>query len=288
MRIFVAGGTGVVGRRMLPDLVQAGHAVTVMTRDPERARSLVADGVDIAQGDVLDASIVRLALATSSPVVVFHQLTDLTKRDRRANARLRINGTRNLVEACLQVGTERVVAQSIAWAYEPGEAPAPESTSLDVASPSEDRRDTVQAIATLEEQVARVAHGVVLRYGMLYGPDTWYWNDGMMATLARAGRLPASPDVVSFVHVDDAARAAVDALEWPAGPVNVVDDEPVAGTSWVPAFAEVVEAPEPVQTLDRQPWARGATNVHARDLGWSPRWESLRVGTPGSRRGQYS
>lgn len=278
MRIFVAGGTGVVGRRILPALVKAGHAVTVMTRDPARARSLVAEGVVLAQGDVLDASQVGAALAASHPDAVIHQLTDLTNGDRRANAHLRIEGTRNLVEASLDVGVETLVAQSIAWAYEPGVGPAAEPTPLDVASPSDERRGTVQAIATLEEQVALVPHGVVLRYGMLYGPDTWYSPDGMMANLARAGRLSASSGVVSFVHVDDAARAAVDALAWPAGPVNIVDDEPAAGTSWVPDFARALGAREPAVSKDHEPWARGATNVHARDLGWQPRWASWRTG----------
>ena len=209
---------------------------------------------------------------------MIHQLTDLANGDRRANAHLRIEGTRNLVEASLDVGVETLVAQSIAWAYEPGDGPSAEPTPLDVASPSEDRRGTVQAIATLEKQVALVPHGVVLRYGMLYGPDTCYRPDGMMADLARAGRLSATPDVVSFVRVDDAARAAVAALAWPAGPVNVVNDEPAAGTSWVPHFARAVGAPGPAVSQDHEPWARGATNVHARDLGWQPRWASWHAG----------
>jgi nucleoside-diphosphate-sugar epimerase len=278
MRILVAGGTGVLGRRMLPDLARSGHSLAVMTRDPGRARDLVPNGVDIVPGDVLDAAAVDAAMSANAPDVVIHQLTDLSRGDRQANARLRITGTRNLVEACLRLGVERLVAQSIAWAYEPGDGPAAESTPFDLASPSQDRRDTVQAVATLEEQVARVPQGVILRCGMLYGPDTWYSPQGMMADLARDGRLPASPDIVSFVHVDDAARAAVDALDWPAGPVNVVDDEPAAGSSWVPAFARAVGAPEPAHTRDREPWARGATNDRAGDLGWRPRYESWRVG----------
>lgn len=115
---------------------------------------------------------------------------------------------------------------------------------------------------------------------MLYGPDTWYTGGALMAQLAAAGQLPANADVTSFVHVDDAADAAVAALSWPTGAVNVCDDEPAAGYEWVPAFCRSVGAPDPARTdAERQGWARGADNGHARDdLGWTPRWPSWRTG----------
>ena len=124
---------------------------------------------------------------------------------------------------------------------------------------------------------------VVLRYGILYGPDTWYEPRGGKAADARAGRLLAGDDVTSFVHVDDAAAAAVQALAWPSGPVNICDDEPAAGRAWVPAFCQAVGAPMPAATGPgaREPWARGADNRHARThLGWSPRFPSWRQGFP--------
>jgi nucleoside-diphosphate-sugar epimerase len=104
-----------------------------------------------------------------------------------------------------------------------------------------------------------------------------------MAGLAERGQLPATADVTSFVHVDDAADAAVAALDWPTGPTNICDDEPAAGYDWVPAFCRAVDAPPPsTSDAERAGWARGADNAHARDgLKWTPRWPSWRTGFGG-------
>jgi nucleoside-diphosphate-sugar epimerase len=126
-------------------------------------------------------------------------------------------------------------------------------------------------VATLEDAVRALPEWVILRYGLLLGPGTWSAVDGARAEDARAGRQPASGDVASFVHVDDAAAATVHALGWPSGAVNVCDDEPVAGHVWVPAFCAAVGAPAPPVTHARAPWARGADNRRARALGWAPR-----------------
>jgi nucleoside-diphosphate-sugar epimerase len=138
----------------------------------------------------------------------------------------------------------------------------------------------MQAVAELERQAARSPHWVVLRYGTLYGPDTWYSPGGAFAEQARKGALAATADVTSFVHVDDAAAAAIEALRWPAGAVNVCDDQPAAGHAWVPAFCAAVGAPAPPDG-DAPPAAaaRGADNTLARHtLGWTPRWTSWREG----------
>jgi nucleoside-diphosphate-sugar epimerase len=128
--------------------------------------------------------------------------------------------------------------------------------------------------------VTEMPEWVVLRYGLLYGPDTWYAPDGLRADEARAGRLAADADVSSFVHADDAANAAVEALEWPSGIVNVCDDEPASGREWVPVFCAAVGAPPPEEGDGaRAPWARGASNARARgDLGWTPQHPSWRQG----------
>ncbi|WP_328443626.1 NAD-dependent epimerase/dehydratase family protein [Amycolatopsis sp. NBC_00438] len=265
-RIFLAGASGAVGRRVVPALVAQGHEVVGLTRHaPARVEALGATAV---AGDVYDAAGLAEAVRDARPDVVLHQLTDLGAGDRVANAKVRTVGTRNLVAAALAAGVPRMVAQSISWAYEPGPGPATEDTPLDLGA-APDRRGTVDGVASLEAAVAELPEWVVLRYGTLYGPGTWYEPGALMAQLAQAGNLPATGDVSSFVHVDDAAAAAVAALEWPSGAVNVGDDEPAAGHDWVPVFCAAVGAPEPRRVDgERAGWARGADNGRARKLGW--------------------
>jgi nucleoside-diphosphate-sugar epimerase len=210
-----------------------------------------------------------------------HQLTDLRDQNFGANSELRKTGTRHLVDAALAAGVRRVVAQSIAWAYQAGDVPAAESTPLDLAA-SGSRLATVQGVAALEAAVRAAPEWVLLRYGLLYGPGTWYARDGLMAERARRGELAADGDVSSFVHVDDAVGAGVAALEWPPGTVNVCDDLPAAGSEWVPAFGRAVGAPVtpvPAKEAERHRWARGASNAYARkDLSWTPAYPSWREG----------
>jgi len=279
MRIFVAGATGVIGRTLVPMLVGRGHAVSAMTRRKagvERLRSL---GVAAYLADALDPASVAAAVHAARPDVVMHQLTDLGGGDPGANAALRTEGTRNLVAAARAAGVRRIVAQSIAWAYEPGPDPADERVALDTGA-GEPRRTTVLGVAALEEAARELPQWVVLRYGLLYGPGTWYAPDGLRADDARAGRIAADGDVASFVHVHDAAAAALAALKWPSGAVNVCDDDPAPAREWAPVFCAAVGAPPPPPgDAPRSPWARGASNLHARrDLGWAPRHPSWRAG----------
>ncbi|MCP9982379.1 NAD-dependent epimerase/dehydratase family protein [Actinomadura madurae] len=220
MKILLAGATGVVGRRLIPLLVQAGHEVAGTTRRSERAGMLRELGASPVVLDVLNTGDVRAAVAAIDPDAVIHQLTDLADEDFEANSHLRIAGTRNLVDAAKAAGVETMVAQSIAWLYVPGDAPAVETDPLDANLPP------YEGIAALESAVSEMPHGVVLRYGALYGPGTWYAPDGAIAERVRAGSLRLAPSWTSFVHADDAASAALAALDWPAGAVNIVDDEP--------------------------------------------------------------
>ncbi|MCO1656280.1 NAD-dependent epimerase/dehydratase family protein [Pseudonocardia humida] len=279
MRILLAGATGVVGRRLVPLLVAGGHDVTALTRRPERAAGLRAAGARPAVVDVRDAAALAEAVRAAAPDVVVHQLTDLAAGDLAANAALRVAGTRVLVDAALAAGARRIVAQSIAWAYAGGDGPADEDTPLDLDAP-EPRRTTVRGVAALEDAVREAPEWVLLRYGMFYGPGTWFAPDGQRAADARAGRLTAGRDVTSFLHVDDAAAAAAAALGWRSGAVNVCDDEPAAGRDWVPAFCAAVGAPPPPSSeAARRAWARGADNRRARERhGWAPRHRSWRAG----------
>jgi nucleoside-diphosphate-sugar epimerase len=278
-RVLLAGSTGVVGRRLVPLLVEAGHHVIALTRRPDRVPALQAAGAHPAVVDVRDAGALAATVRDTAPEVVVQQLTDLGAADLAANAELRVTGTRHLVDAALAAGVRRIVAQSIAWAYAGGDDPAGEETALDLDA-LEPRATTVRGVAALEATVREAPEWVVLRYGMFYGPGTWFAPDGLRADDARAGRMVADGDVTSFLHVDDAAAAAVAALGWPSGAVNVCDDEPAAARDWVPAFCASVGAPPPpVSDAPRRPWARGADNRRARDqLGWAPRHASWRHG----------
>jgi nucleoside-diphosphate-sugar epimerase len=120
--------------------------------------------------------------------------------------------------------------------------------------------------------------GVVLRYGALYGPGTWHDLDGAVAEALRRGEHVATPAWASFLHVDDAASAAVAALDWPAGPVNVVDDEPATAMDWMPVLAEAVGAPSPPAEPAAEATGRPISNAAARALGWEPAFPTWRSG----------
>jgi nucleoside-diphosphate-sugar epimerase len=278
VNLFVAGGTGILGRRIVPQLLAQGHTVTVLTRDPSRARQLAELGAIIVRGDAFEAAHIGTLLVEAHPDIVIHQLTDLAAGSSADNARLRIDGTRNLVDGAMTAGARRIVVQSIAWCYEPGTGPATESTPLDVGSDDPARRATVNAVCAMEAAAAEMPEWVVLRNGTLYGPDTWYAADGRIADAAHHSQLAADLSVTSFVHVDDAAAAAVQALRWPTGTINIVDDEPACGHDWVPAFCSAVAAPPPSLTYERHNWARGANNETARQLGWTPEHPNWRDG----------
>jgi nucleoside-diphosphate-sugar epimerase len=280
MRVFVAGATGVLGTRLVPLLIEGGHEVTGTTRRPEATASLRALGADAVVVDAYDRDELKMKLRQARPDVVVHLLTDLRTGDSASNAALRGDGTRNLVDAAQAAGVSRMVAQSIAWVYSGGDQPASERVPLDLDA-AEPRRTTIHAIAALERSVSEMAEWVVLRYGLLYGSGTWYAPNGLRAGDARAGRLVADNDVSSFVQVDDAASAALEALEWPSSTVaNLCDDEPARARDWAPVFCDAVGAPPPpVVDTPRSYWARGADNRYARlELGWTPRHPSWRTG----------
>lgn len=269
MRILLAGAAGAIGRRLVPLLVAGGHEVVGTTRRPERVHAIAGLGARGALLDAYDRENVERVMEAVEPDAVIHQLTDLAALDFAGNARVRIEGTRNLVDAALACGVERMVAQSIAWVVAPGTTPATEDEPL--------AEDATPGVRELEAAVAEVPVGVVLRYGMLYGPGTWFARDGAHADSARKGGLGATAEVTGFVHVDDAAAAAVDALAWSAGVVNVVDDEPARAEEWMPAFAAAVGAPPPAIPAFESP-GRPISNARARSLGWVPRHASWREG----------
>ncbi len=277
-KVLVFGATGAIGRRLVPLLVDYGHAVVGVTREPSRVPLLGELGAQAVVVDVFDRDRVFAVVRGERPDALIHQLTDLSARDLVANARLRIEGTRNLVDAARSQGVRRIVAQSLAFAYAPGEGPAREDVPFDLDAP-QPRRGTVAGVASLEQAAVELDAAVILRYGTLYGPGTWYASGGAIAAQVRRGELEATDGVTSFVHVEDAARAALLALAWPPGPVNIVDDEPAPGRVWLPVYADQLGAPPPRFRPGVARGERGASNVKARrQLGWQPLFPSWREG----------
>ena len=299
MRVFVAGATGVIGRRVIELLLEREECtVTGLTRHEDRAQPLQEAGAGIAVADAFDGEMMRGVFATSQPHVIVNQLTELPSRidPERAtqqfadNDRIRVEGTRNLIAAARTWGSERIVAQSLAFAYAAeGDWVKDETAPLALDAPPP-WGATVAAVADMERQVmeARGMDGVVLRYGTLYGPGTWYDPDGgQVAEAVRAGNVPLVGDGrgrASFTHVEDAARAAVAAIDGPPGVYNIVDDDPVEMREWLPLYAKAVGGPEPDRisvedALERQSWIevhrmteqRAASNAKAKaGLGWEP------------------
>jgi nucleoside-diphosphate-sugar epimerase len=223
MQIFLAGASGAIGRRLVPLLRDAGHSVAGTTRRVERAQELRRLGAAPVIVDVFDRSALIDAVASAHPEVVIHQLTDLPSppgtpaydAGLERNARLRIEGTANLVAAAKAAGVKRLVAQSIAFVYAAGEGASLESDALDLAATGM-RRRTVDGVAALERETLSMPEGIVLRYGFLYGPGTWFENDKRAA--------PA-------LHVDAAAHAALLALtRGEPGIYNIAEDDGAVST----------------------------------------------------------
>lgn len=277
MKIFVAGASGVIGRLLLPLLVENGMEVTGTTRSPAKLASIAAAGAQPVVVDALDRNSLFAALAEAQPDVVVHLMTDLSDRNFAANSRLRIDGTRNLVDVAKTLGIKRMIAESISWVYAAGTAPADESEALDTGA-DDPRSRTVMAVQALEQAASELPIHVILRFGLLYGPGTWYAPDGFTTGQVKRGELLAADGVSSFVHVADAARAAYEALNWPTGVYNIVDDEPAAGKEWLPLYANLVGAPEPPIAGAKAGWERGALNTKARAQGWQPRYPTWREG----------
>ncbi|NBD23661.1 NAD-dependent epimerase/dehydratase family protein [Paenibacillus glycinis] len=277
MKIIVAGASGVIGRSLIPRLVHAGHEVTGLLRSPNYAAELASRGAAAAVADAYDRDALFEAMSVLRPDAVIHQWTALGALNFADNARIRKEGTRNLVDASLAAGVRRMIVQSISWAYAPGVGPAEETEPLDVEAP-EPRAATVAGVAAMERAAAEMPEHVVLRYGLLYGAGTWYAADGLMAERARRRMLKATDGVSSFVHVDDAAQAAQLALDWPSGAYNIVDREPAAGTEWLPVFAQSVGAPAPIAEAGSARGERGARNAKALGQGWEPKHRSWREG----------
>ncbi len=303
MRVFVAGASGAIGRPLVPRLVAAGHEVAGMTRRPERAEEIRAAGAEAVICDAFDADGLREAVVGAEPEAVVHLLTALPQKfkprsDLSPTNKVRVEGTRNLVAAARAAGARRMVAEGVAFFYAPeGDWVKDEGAPL-FARPPGAFGDAVGALTDLERQVlgAEGIEGLVLRYGWIYGPGTYYGRGGSLAedTLKRRSPIVGKgTGVFSFIHVEDAAAATVAAVErGDPGVYNVVDDDPAPLHEWAPVYAQAIGAKPPrripvwlARLLAGEAMAqtaitlRGASNAKAkRELAWQPEHPSWRRG----------
>jgi nucleoside-diphosphate-sugar epimerase len=306
MRIFVAGATGAVGRRLVPALARKGHEVFGLTRRRENGQWLVAQGAEPVVADALDAVAIERALAKHRPEIVVHQLTalagmsDMRNFDRAfaGSNRLRTTGLDILIAAARKVGARRLVAQSFCgWPYaRVGGSIKSEDDPLD-STPPRRQAETLAAIKYLEATMSglRDLEGIALRYGIFYGPGTGLFEADMVRQL-RKRSVPVIGDgggCWSLLRIDDAASATVAAIESRAnGIFNVVDVEPVFVRDWIPALAQAVGAkpPRKVPTwiarivagdvlVTMMTQSRAGSNARIkRELGWTPAYGSWREG----------
>jgi nucleoside-diphosphate-sugar epimerase len=304
VRVFVAGGAGVVGRRLVPQLVARGHQVTATTTSPGKLDLLVQLGADGVVMDGLDAVSVGEAVAKARPDAIVHEMTGLSvahagKLDMRhfdrwfaTTNRLRTEGTDHLLAAAEATGVSHVVAQSFGgWnGIREGGWVKTEEDPLDL-HPETAAHPVTEAIRHVEDVVVE-AGGAVLRHGTLYGPgaiDDW-------VELVRRRQFPlvgGGTGYLSWVHLGDAASAAVLAAEQQAkGVFNIVDDEPAPASEWLPYLAACAGAKPPLRVpkwlarllagdvvVTIMTEGRGFSNAKARrELGWTPRYPSWRQG----------
>jgi nucleoside-diphosphate-sugar epimerase len=299
MRIFVAGGTGAIGRPLMAALLAGKHEVVALTRSAEKARSLEEQGIKPAIGDVFDPDEINSVVGQAQPDVVIEQLTALPKHYTREeltavtplNNRLRLEGGANVLAAATASGVRRYVRQSIAFWAVPGDGLADEETPLALEASPYVASDA-GIVTEIEKRLleTRGVEGIALRYGFFYGPGTWFNPDGDMAEQVRMRQFPIIGNgngVWSWVHIEDAAAATVAAAErGKPGIYLIVNDKPLPVRDWLPAFANSVGAPLPPKITVEEvlkteggsdavyygTQMRGVSNAKAkRELGFRPR-----------------
>jgi nucleoside-diphosphate-sugar epimerase len=302
MRIFVAGATGAMGRRLVPRLVAGGHQVTATTRSGRKAGLLRALGAEPVIVDGLDGAAVGEAVARAEPDAIVHQMTslaggaDLRHFDRwfSATNALRTQGTQHLLAAARASGVRRFVAQSYTgWTNIREGGPVKTEDDPFDPNPAKAQTETMAAIKFLERAVLDAPlDGLILRYGNFYGPG----DSDELVKLVRQRKMPIIGDgggVWSWTHLDDAAAATQSALEAGLrGIYNVTDDEPARVADWLPYLAELAGAKRPLHV---PVWAarlaagevatrwmtegRGSSSAKLRAaLQWRPTWRSWRQG----------
>lgn len=298
MRVFLAGGTGVIGRPLVARLLAAGHEVGVLARSLAARDKVFAMGAEPVAGDALNVRSLDGAVKTFAPEVVINQLTSLPRRllsprqgvrHSKLTNRLRAEAGPVLVAAAAEHGATRVITQSISFAQQPGTKVRREEEPLYAAAPGRHGK-VIAAVAAAEAATigAPAVEGVVLRYGALYGPGTYFAAGQAYPTMLERRLLPVIGDgrgIWALLHVDDAVGATIRALVGPPGTYNICDDAPVAAAELIPWMAYALSAKQP-RRLPRSLFGMGPAAIlrylideqpevssqRARDvLGWAPR-----------------
>jgi nucleoside-diphosphate-sugar epimerase len=307
MKIFVTGGTGAIGKFLLPLLLDNKHEVVALTRSVIKAAQLEDAGITAVIGDPLDKQKLTAAVRAAEPDVIIHQLTSLTgagnfrKFDQEfaLTNRFRTEVTETLLVAARTIGTKRFIAQSFCgWPYAKKGGPVKtEEDPLD-PKPPESFTKTLAALRSLEDKIRNTTYleAIALRYGNFYGPGTSIGKGGAVLEMVKKRRLPlpgGGGGIWSFIHVLDAARATVAAITRGApGIYNIVDDEPAKVATWLPVLAKAVDAKPPYKIphwlgevligkagMSMMTEIRGCSNAKAkRELNWTPIYPSWRVG----------
>ncbi|MCJ1781332.1 NAD-dependent epimerase/dehydratase family protein [Mammaliicoccus sciuri] len=265
-KIFVTGATGVIGTKLTKRLIEEGYEVAGLTTSEKGKEKLDNAGVKAYIGNILEYDTIEKSIGDFKPDIIMNEITDLKQVDMSANTKVRIEGTRNLVEAAIKHDVPHIQSQSIAFVYEAGDTLATEETSLDYDA-SGDRKITVDGVEGLEKESARLNKHVILRYGLLYGPGTWYGKDGMIYNQFINGEFTMTDGVQSFIHIDDAVETAIQALNFESGIYNVADDEPVKGDDWAKWYANELNVSPTLNIDPAAPFERGVTNKKFKDQG---------------------
>ncbi len=298
MKVFVAGASGAIGLPLVRQLAAAGHQVAGSTRSAGGAKRISEAGGSPVTVDVFDRDSMIRVVGEAEPEVVINQLTSLPARFEPkkkgyydANNRMRSVGGDHVIEATAAAGARRLITQSISFLY------ALDGSRIKSEGDPVDRTGAHDATLAHESKALddERFETVVLRYGLLYGPGTWYASDGHLTEEVRRRRLPVvgkGTGITSFLHVDDAASAAVSSLTKGRGIYNVTDDEPAPMSEWLPGLAAAVGAKPPrrvpvwlarmvagPQIAKVAVEGRGASNAKAKaELGWQPSIPSWRQG----------
>lgn len=258
-KIFITGATGLIGYNLSKKLIDAGYEVAGLTTSENGKERLEKIGVQAFVGNIMDGPFIMEAVTAFKPEIVINQITDLKNVSMEDNANVRIVGTKNLMDAAVKNNVKKVIAQSLAFTYEPGDTLADEKTSLDTNSTG-DRKVTVDGVIGLETETARIDNHVMLRFGYLYGPGTWYGKDGMIYNTFFTDEVNVHDGIVSFIHLDDAVQSSMDAINYEPGIYNVVDNQPMRYDEWAKFVSEQLNVTPEIKVEKAPKYERGATN----------------------------
>lgn len=294
MKVFVAGATGVLGRRTVARLVASGVEVTGVSRGPEQTRALLADGVRPVEVSLFDRD--ALTAAVAGHQVVYHLATSIPTGARAAdpaawdiNDRIRRDGSRNLVDAAISAGVERYVQESIVLLYADGGDSLLDETAT--VAPTNVTRSALTAEAEADRFAQQGGAGVVLRFGAFYGYDSAHSLETIESARHGTFALPGRADAYfPSVTTDDAAAAAVAALQAPGGVYNVAEDRPLTRAEHADALASALrigalrlpavpaDIPDDASMMFRS--LRVTSEMFKSLTGWVPRFADARAGWP--------